>query len=104
MKQGFCHINRCYFVARMWVNADMANLFQHPSADDDWELHEGLYDITWFNGPQLPESLVLEEQTTSVKTQTMSKTSAFHHQMKTSYTLMMNSSDKRCLSGIWTLT
>lgn len=45
----------------MWANAHNSELNQHPFSDDNWELWEGMYEINWFNGPQLPESLVPEE-------------------------------------------
>jgi len=56
------HIKRSSFVAKIWANADLSELNQHPSSNDGWELHEEQYEIIWFDGQQLPESMVPEEE------------------------------------------
>lgn len=55
------HMKQSSFVAKMWANADKSEINQKPSSDDGWELHDGLYEITWFDGCQLPELLIPEE-------------------------------------------
>ena len=53
-----CHLKRVAFVAKMWADADLAELVQQPSEDDGWMLENGVYTPVWFDGPQLPDSLV----------------------------------------------
>ena len=58
------HISRSSFVAKMWglwANADKSEICQHPSSADGWELVDDQYEITWFDGPQLPDSLTPDE-------------------------------------------
>ena len=53
------HIHQASFVARMWANADQKDIEQHPSVSDGWNLDEnGLYQIIWFKGSQLPKALI----------------------------------------------
>ena len=52
------HIRRSSFVARMWANADKKVIHPHPAVSDGWSFEGDCYDITWFEGPQLPEALV----------------------------------------------
>ena len=47
----------------MWGAADQSVLTQHPTEDDGWLLHNQTYEIIWFDGPQLPETLVPETET-----------------------------------------
>lgn len=56
-----CHLKRVEFVAKMWADADQSELVQHPSADDGWTLDEGIYNPIWFDGPQLPDALVPDD-------------------------------------------
>ena len=56
-----CHLKRVAFVAKMWANADRAYLEQHPSEANGWTLEDGVYTPVWFQGPQLPEILVPED-------------------------------------------
>ena len=37
------------------------NLTLSPSEDDGWTLDDGVYNPVWFDGPQLPDVLVLDE-------------------------------------------
>ena len=57
------HMNRSAFIARMWANAHEKNIDQHPKLQDGWtqEGQEDQYTIVWFQGPQLPDSLIPEE-------------------------------------------
>ena len=55
-----CHLKRVAFVSKMWADADKAQLVQHPSEDNGWTLENGIYTPIWFDGPQLPDSLVPE--------------------------------------------
>ena len=45
----------------LWANADKSEICQHPSSADGWELVDDQYEITWFDGPQLPDSLTPDE-------------------------------------------
>lgn len=56
-----CHLKRVAFVARMWADADQSQLAQHPSVEDGWTLDDGIYNPIWFEGPQLPDALVPDE-------------------------------------------
>ena len=43
----------------MWANADQKVISQHPSVSDGWKLDDsGIYEIIWFEGPQLPTALI----------------------------------------------
>jgi hypothetical protein len=44
----------------MWGSADKSEIDQHPSPEDGWALTDGQYEFIWFNGPELPDSLVEE--------------------------------------------
>ena len=55
------HVNRSAFIATMWVNADQKEVDQHPKQHDGWELEDDTYNIVWFKGQQLPDTLVPEE-------------------------------------------
>lgn len=52
------HIKRASFVARMWATATDPQIIQHPSPENGWELKDGLYEVIWFEGPELPDSLI----------------------------------------------
>ena len=39
----------------MWADAEQSELVQHPSADD------GIYNPIWFDGPQLADALVPDD-------------------------------------------
>ena len=56
-------VNRSAFIARMWANAHEKNIDQHPKLQDGWtqEGQEDQYTIVWFQGPQLPDSLIPEK-------------------------------------------
>ena len=55
------HIKRASFVAKMWAAADQQHLEQHSTEEDGWELLDGEYQLIWFYGEQLPDSLISEE-------------------------------------------
>lgn len=59
------HINRSAFVARMWANAHLKEIDQHPKLQDGWALQDDEYTIVWFQGPQFPDSLIPEEDDTT---------------------------------------
>ena len=52
------HVNRSAFIATMWVNADQKEVDQYPKQHDGWELEDDTYNIVWFEGQQLPDTLV----------------------------------------------
>ena len=54
-------IKRATFVAKMWADSHEKMIQQQPSKDDGWELKENVYEILWFDGPQMPETLVPDE-------------------------------------------
>ena len=56
------HIKRASFVANMWARADKNLLQQHPAKENGWEITNGHYQLIWFEGEQLPESLIPEEE------------------------------------------
>ena len=64
----FLHVNEklqhILFVSRMWANADkpIPVIQQHPSVDDGWELVADQYKPIWFEGDQLPKSLVPDKK------------------------------------------
>ena len=43
----------------MWSSADQAIIQQAP--DKGWEIKDNGYEIVWFEGPQLPEKLQIED-------------------------------------------
>ena len=47
------HIHRSAFVAKMCADAD-----QHPAPEDGWELISEQYEIIWFEGLQLRDTLI----------------------------------------------
>ena len=49
----------------MWVNADQKEIDQHPKLHDGWELEDDIYNIVWFEGQQLPDTLVSDESDTA---------------------------------------
>lgn len=55
------HIKRTSFVARMWATATDPDIIQHPPPEDGWELKDGHYEVIWFEGPELHDSLIPEE-------------------------------------------
>jgi len=59
------HVSRSAFIARMWANADQKEIDQHPTQHDGWELDDGTYNIVWFEGQQLPDTLVPEVSDTA---------------------------------------
>ena len=54
-------IKRATFVAKMWADSHEKIIQQQPSKDDGWELKGGTYEILWYDGPQMPETLVPDE-------------------------------------------
>ncbi len=46
----------------MWGSADKTMIDQHPLVTDGWVLEDMTYEITWFGGPQLPQSLIPDNQ------------------------------------------
>lgn len=81
------HISRSSFVAKMWASADKSEISQHPLSADGWELVDGQYEITWFDGPQLPESL------------TPDKDGALDPESSDNDDFSISSSDEDCLSS-----
>lgn len=55
------HIKRAAFVAQMWANADVAEIQQHPDASNGWDLESGCYTPIWHEGPQMPDTLIPEQ-------------------------------------------
>ena len=49
----------------MWVNANQREIYHHPKQYDDWELEDDIYNIVWFEGQQLPDTLVSDESDTA---------------------------------------
>ena len=49
----------------MWVNADQKEIDEHPKQHDGWELEDDIYKIVWFEGQQLPDTLILDESDTA---------------------------------------
>ncbi|KAG0714341.1 hypothetical protein GWK47_001614 [Chionoecetes opilio] len=56
------HIKRASFVANMWRSADQTHIEQHPSEENGWQLVDDHYKPVWFEGEQLPESLIPETE------------------------------------------
>ena len=54
-------VNRSAFIARMWANANENHIDQHPKQQNGWELQDNIYRILWFEGQQLPDTLVPED-------------------------------------------
>ena len=52
------HIKRASFVAKMWSHANKQHIDKHPLESDGWELRDDSYMPIWFEGPQLPKTLV----------------------------------------------
>jgi len=46
----------------MWASADKPIIQQHSSVDDGWELVADQYKPIWFEGDQLPKSLIPGEE------------------------------------------
>ena len=42
----------------MWADADKSQIRQHPTAENGWNLMDGLYQPIWFEGNQMPDELV----------------------------------------------
>ena len=55
------HMKRASFVAHMWLNADVAEIQQHPTESNGWDFDNGYYQPIWHEGPQMPDTLVPEE-------------------------------------------
>ena len=56
------HIKRASFVANMWARADQNHIEQHPTEENGWQLVDDHYKPVWFEGEQLPESLIPETE------------------------------------------
>lgn len=54
-------IKRATFVAKMRAKVQEKCIRQNPMADDGWELNGDAYEPVWFEGDQMPESLVPNE-------------------------------------------
>ena len=52
------HIHRSAFVAKMWADADQQTIHQHPPPENGCDLVNNQYEIIWFEGLQLPDTLV----------------------------------------------
>ena len=46
----------------MWAKADRHLIDQQPSEENGWELTDDCYKPIWFEGEQLPQSLVPEDE------------------------------------------
>lgn len=46
----------------MWTSADKTHIEQHPSEENGWHLVDDHYKPVWFEGEQLPESLIPETE------------------------------------------
>ena len=80
------HIKRASFVARMWATAIESEITHHPSTENGWQLKDGQYEVIWFEGPELPESLIPVE--------------GDHHDDDSDNTFEISSSDEEsCLSS-----
>ena len=55
------HIRRVAFVAKMWAKADQLEIRQDPEERNGWQLVDGSYVPIWFEGEQLPNGLVPED-------------------------------------------
>jgi hypothetical protein len=58
-------IKRATFVAKMWADAHEKMIQQQPTKEDGWDLQGNVYEVLWFDGPQVPESLAPNEGETS---------------------------------------
>ena len=58
MAEFTAHLKRSCFIARMWADADKSEIRQHPTAENGWNLMDGLYQPIWFEGNQMPDELV----------------------------------------------
>ena len=56
------HIKRASFVANIWATADQSHIEQHPTEENGWQLVDNQYKPIWFEGEQLPESLIPQEE------------------------------------------
>ena len=56
------HIHRSAFVVKMWAGADQQTIDQHPAPENGWYLITNQYNIIWFEGIQLPDTLVPDRQ------------------------------------------
>ena len=54
------HIHRSVFVAKMWAGADQQTIYQHPAHENGWELINDQYEIIWFEGLPLLDTLISE--------------------------------------------
>ena len=52
------HLQRAAFVARMWSNSARNEIVRLPLEENGWLLVDGELKPIWFDGDQLPESLV----------------------------------------------
>ena len=62
VKRSGDNLHRSAFVAKMWADADQQTIDQHPEPKDGWELINDQYEIIWFEGLQLPDTLVPESE------------------------------------------
>ena len=42
----------------MWGRATEQKIIQRSTPSDGWSMKDGTYEITWFKGQQLPETLI----------------------------------------------
>ncbi|KAG1714591.1 hypothetical protein GQR58_001019 [Nymphon striatum] len=56
------HIKRASFVANMWARADQNHIEQHATEENGWQLVDDHYKLVWFEGEQLPDSLIPETE------------------------------------------
>ena len=56
------HIHRSAFVVKMWADADQQTIDQRPPPENGWDLITNQYDIIWFEGLQLPDTLVPDRE------------------------------------------
>ena len=55
------HLKQVTFVAKIWANENKSDLEEYSSGDDGWTLDDGVYNSIWFDGPQVPDALVPDD-------------------------------------------
>ena len=55
------HLKQVAFVAKIWANENKSDLEEYSSGDDGWTLDDGVYNSIWFDGPQVPDALVPDD-------------------------------------------
>ena len=55
-------LRRTSFIARMWAGAHRKEINTEPSENDGFKLRTEGYEPIWHEGPMLPPTLVVEEE------------------------------------------